>query len=132
MVASMLKRIFENAGALITGFATTVVIGMALLIGGTLAYLFLPFPWWLVVVVLLAAFELLDLGLWPWVVRQRARSGIQSLVGERGVLASGDRVRIRGTSHPARARGGGPGDVVVEAVEGMTLVVREATEDPRS
>jgi membrane protein implicated in regulation of membrane protease activity len=101
---------------------------MALLIGGTLAYLFLPFPWWLVVVGLLAAFELFEFRLWRWAIRQRAASGIEGLIGKRGVLASGDRIRIHGTSYPARPRGAGPGDeVIVEAVEGMTLVVRKAT-----
>jgi membrane protein implicated in regulation of membrane protease activity len=106
---------------------------MALLIGGSLAYLFLPFPWWLVVVGVLAAFELFEFRLWRWAVRQRARSGIEGLIGERGVLAPGDRIRIHGTSYPARVRGANPGDdVVVEAVDGMTLVVRKATEGPVS
>jgi membrane protein implicated in regulation of membrane protease activity len=103
---------------------------MALLIGGTLAYLFLPFPWWLVVVALLVGVEVFEFRIWWWALRERPRSGIQSLVGERGVLASADRVRIRGTSYPARVPGGSPGDaVVVEDVDGMTLVVRPATEE---
>jgi membrane protein implicated in regulation of membrane protease activity len=102
---------------------------MALLIGGTLAYLFLPFPWWLVVVVVLAGVEVFEFRIWRWALRQRPRSGIEALVGERGVLASEGRVRIRGTSYPARSPGGAAGDrVVVEDVDVMTLVVRPATE----
>jgi membrane protein implicated in regulation of membrane protease activity len=104
---------------------------VALIIGGTLAYLFLPFPWWLVVVAILIAFEVFEFRIWRWALRQRPHSGIESLVGERGVLASDRRVRIRGTSYPARPVGAASGEpVVVEAVEGMTLVVRPATEDP--
>lgn len=103
---------------------------MALIIGGTLAYLFLPFPWWLVVVAILVAVEVFEFRIWRWALRQRPRSGIESLVGERGVLASEGRVRIHGTSYPARPRGAATGEpVVVEAIEGMTLVVRPASED---
>jgi membrane protein implicated in regulation of membrane protease activity len=46
-----------------------------------------------------------------------------------GVLGHGGRVRIRGTSYPARVLEGQPGDRVrVEKVDGMTLVVRRAPE----
>jgi membrane protein implicated in regulation of membrane protease activity len=103
---------------------------MALLIGGTLAYLFLPFPWWLVVVVVLAAVEVLEFRLWVWALRERPRSGIEAMVGERGVVASPGRVRIRGSSYPAVHGDAAPGEtVVVERVDGMRLVVRPATED---
>lgn len=102
---------------------------MALLIGGTLAYLFLPFPWWLVVVAVLAGVEIFEARLWWWAYHRRPLSGAEGMVGERGVLASPGRVRIRGTSYPARVLEGSPGDrVVVEAVEGMSLVVRRAAE----
>jgi membrane protein implicated in regulation of membrane protease activity len=101
-----------------------------LLIGGTLAYLFLPWPWWLVVVVILAGAELFEVSLWLSLRGRRPLAGHESLVGERGVLAGPFRVRIRGTSYPARVEGGGVGDQVeVVAVEGMTLVVRRAGED---
>jgi membrane protein implicated in regulation of membrane protease activity len=103
---------------------------MALLIGGTLAYLFLPFPWWLVVAVLLAGVEVFEFRIWRWAIRQGPRSGIEGMVGERGVLASPGRVHIRGTSYPAKHAEARPGDpVVVESVEGMTLVVRPAGPD---
>lgn len=102
---------------------------MALLIGGTLAYVFLPFPWWLVVIVLLAGVEFFEFRLWRWAVRQRPRAGIEGIVGERGVLTPDGRVRIRGSSYSARALEGSTGDpVIVERVEGMTLVVRKVRE----
>lgn len=98
---------------------------MALLIGGTLALLFLDLPWSAAVIVVLAAFEVVEFRIWRWAVRQRPRAGVEGLVGEVGVLAEGDRVRIRGTSYPARVLEGGPGDRVrIEGVDGMTLVVR--------
>lgn len=108
---------------------------MLLLIGGTLAYLFLPWPWWLVVVALLASVEVFEVWLWLSLRRRRPLAGPESLVGDRGVLAEPARVRIRGTSYPARVVGAGPegtrgevGDPVeVVAVEGMTLVVRLTT-----
>ena len=98
---------------------------MALLVGGTLALFFLDLPWSAVVIAALAAFEVVEFRIWRWAVHQRPRAGVEGLVGEVGVLAAGDRVRIRGTSYPARVLDGAPGDRVrVEAVEGMTLVVR--------
>lgn len=103
------------------------------MIGGTLAYLFIPWPWWPVVVVLLAGVEVFEVSVWLRLRRRRPLSGHESLVGERGVLAGPGRVRIRGTSYPARVVGGdstresGTGEPVeVTAVEGMTLVVRPA------
>lgn len=103
---------------------------MLLLIGGTLAYLFLPWPWWLVVVVVLAAIEVFEVSLWLSLRRRRPLSGHESLVGERGRMAGPSRVRIRGTSYPARVESGGAGDgVEVVAVEGMTLVVRHTEQD---
>jgi membrane protein implicated in regulation of membrane protease activity len=102
---------------------------VALIIGGTLAYLFLPFPWWLVVVGGLVAFEGLEIWFWLWMKRQRPRSGHEAMVGARGVLARPGRVRIRGTTYPARERDDlQPGDPVeVEALDGMTLIVRRAS-----
>ena len=110
---------------------------MLLLIGGTLAYLFIPWPWWLVVVVVLAGVEVFEVSLWLRLRRRKPLSGHESLVGERGVLAGPGRVRIRGTSYPARVvsdgsrptvEGGTGLKVQVVSVEGMTLVVRPAEE----
>ncbi|MGH2690960.1 MAG: NfeD family protein [Actinomycetota bacterium] len=98
---------------------------MALLVGGTLAVIFLDLPWALVVIALLAGVEVFEFRLWRWAVRQRPRSGAEGLVGERGTLLAGNRVRIRGTTYQARATGAEPGDdVIVERAEGMRLVVR--------
>lgn len=100
---------------------------MLLLIGGTLAIVFLPFPWWLLVVGVLAVKEAVEISLWLSMRRRRPASGIAALVGQRGQLSRPDRVRIAGTSYPARVLEGKPGDpVVVEGVEGITLVVRRA------
>jgi membrane protein implicated in regulation of membrane protease activity len=106
---------------------------VALLIGGTLAILFVPFPWWIPIVVALAAVEIIEFRIWRWAVREGPRSGAEALVGRTGELASQDRVRIHGTSYPARVLGGGgrAGQRVrVEALDGMTLVVRAVSEDP--
>jgi membrane protein implicated in regulation of membrane protease activity len=100
-----------------------------LLIGGTLAYLFLPWPWWPVVVVILAGVEVFEIYLWVSLRRRRPLTGHESLVGEQGLMAGPSRVRIRGTSYPARLEGEGLAErVEVVAVDGMTLVVRPARE----
>lgn len=102
---------------------------MALLIGGTLAVIFLDLPWALVVIALLAGVEVGELFLWRWAWRRRPLSGVEALVGKRGKLLDGNRVRIAGTTYPARATDAAPGDeVVVERTEGMTLVVRKEDE----
>jgi membrane protein implicated in regulation of membrane protease activity len=104
---------------------------VALLIGGTLAVLFVPFPWWIGIVAALAAFEIIEFRIWRWAVRERPRSNTEALVGRVGVLTDDRRVRIHGTSYPARVVEAEPGDRVrVEATEGMMLVVRRATEGP--
>lgn len=104
---------------------------MLLLIGGTLAVMFLDLPWALVVIALLAGVEVFEFRLWRWAVRQRPYGGIEGLVGRRGTLIANDRVRIHGTSYPARGVDASPGDaVIVERTEGMTLVVRRAEEIP--
>jgi membrane protein implicated in regulation of membrane protease activity len=96
-----------------------------LLVGGTLAVVFVPFPWWIPIVVVLTGVEVFEARLWLWAVRQRPRAGTQGIVGEEGTLMEGERVRIRGTSYPARVLEGRPGDRVrVEEVEGLRLVVR--------
>lgn len=98
---------------------------MALLIGGTLAVLFLDLPWSAAVILLLLGVEVFEFRIWRWALRQRPRAGAEGIVGERGVLSAPSRVRIRGTSYPARVLEGHTGDpVVVKGVEGMTLVVR--------
>ncbi len=100
---------------------------MALLIGGTLAILFLDPPWSLVVIGLLLGVEVFEFRIWRWAMRQRPKSGVEGLAGQRGVVIAAGRVRIAGSSYPARVVEGDVGDdVVVESTEGMTLVVRKA------
>jgi membrane protein implicated in regulation of membrane protease activity len=104
---------------------------VALLIGATLALLFLDLPWSAIVIVVLVGVEVFEFRIWRWALRQRPRAGTEGMVGERGILASGNRVQIRGTSYPARILEGEPGDeVTVEATEGMTLIVRRAPSPP--
>jgi membrane protein implicated in regulation of membrane protease activity len=103
---------------------------VALLIGGTLAILFLDLPWSAIVIALLVGVELFEFRIWRWALRQQPRAGTEGMVGERGILAAHDRVQIRGTSYPARVLEGEPGDeVTVEAAEGMTLVVRRVASE---
>lgn len=98
---------------------------MSLLVGGTLAILFLDLPWSALVIAVLVGVEVFEFRVWRWAVRQRPRAGVQGIVGEVGILGDGGRVRIRGSSYPARVLEGEPGDRVrVEDVDGMTLVVR--------
>lgn len=100
---------------------------MLLIIGGTLALLFLPLPWNVLVIGVLLAKEVIEISLWVSMRRRRPASGAEALVGRKGELIHSDRVRIAGTSYPARVLEGEPGDrVVVESVDGMTLSVRRA------
>jgi membrane protein implicated in regulation of membrane protease activity len=79
-----------------------------------------------VVVVLLAGVEIAQAVVWLRLRKRRAIVGAEALVAMTGRLTSRDRVQIRGTSYRARVLDGGPGDeVVVEGVEGMTLLVRK-------
>ena len=99
---------------------------MALLVGGALALYFLDAPWSFVVIALLAGFEFFEFRIWRWAMRQRPAGGIEGLVGTWGTLIPGDRVRIAGTTYPARVADAAVGDeVIVDRVEGMTLVVRK-------
>lgn len=87
--------------------------------------MFLPLPWSVLVIAVLLAKEVIEISIWLSMRRRRPASGIDALVGRLGELTDADRVRIGGTSYPARVLEGEPGDrVVVEGVEGMTLLVR--------
>ena len=104
---------------------------MLLLIGGTLALLFLELPWSAVIIAMLAAVEVFEFRLWMWARRARPRAGSEGMIGERGTLVGPGRVRIRGTSYPADVVDASPGDrVVVERVDGIRLVVRGDREEP--
>jgi membrane protein implicated in regulation of membrane protease activity len=99
---------------------------VALLIGGTLALVFLDLPWSAVVIALLVGFEYFEFRIWRWAVKRRPLSGAEGLVGQKGTLLAGNRVRIAGSTYPARLTAGAePGSaVIIEQTEGMTLVVR--------
>ncbi len=100
---------------------------MSLLIGGTLALIFLDLPWSAIVIALLAGVEVFELRIWRWALRQRPAGGIEGLIGRWGTLIEGDRVRIQGTTYPARAGEVAVGEeVIVDRVDGMTLVVRKS------
>jgi membrane protein implicated in regulation of membrane protease activity len=100
---------------------------MALLVGGTLALIFLDLPWSAIVIALLAGVEVFEFRIWRWAMRQRPVGGIEGLVGQWGTLIEDDRVRIQGTTYAARSTGAAVGeDVIVDGVDGMTLVVRKS------
>lgn len=100
---------------------------MLLIIGGTLALIFLPLPWNVLVIGVLLVKEVFEIWLWLSMRRRRPASGTEALLGRQGELINPDRVRIAGTSYPARVLEGKPGDrVVVERVDGMVLLVRRA------
>jgi membrane protein implicated in regulation of membrane protease activity len=102
---------------------------VALLIGGTLALIFLDLPWSAIVIALLVGVEYFEFRVWRWAVHQRPRTGVEGLVGAKGVLLEGGRVRIHGASYAAKSEEAGPGDsVVVEGTEGTTLIVRPTEE----
>ncbi len=98
---------------------------MALLIGGTLALIFLDLPWSAVVIALLVGVEVFEFRIWRWAMKQQPRAGAEGTVGETGVLLEGNRVRIRGTTYQAKTKDARPGDkVIVERTDGMTLIVQ--------
>ena len=91
---------------------------------------FLPDPWRLVVLVVVAIVEIGEIYLWRRFLRRyRVTTGVEGMLGEQGeVIARCDplgRVRIRGEIWSARCEAGAEaGDrVVVAAVDGLTLVV---------
>jgi membrane protein implicated in regulation of membrane protease activity len=99
---------------------------MLLLAGILLAVFVVPWPWGLVTVV---AGGLLDVGeslaFMKWSRRRKAAVGVEALVGRTAVVANPTQVRVAGELWEARAdrplRAGD--EVVVRAVEGLTLVV---------
>ena len=106
---------------------------MGLFVGLLLAILVLDEPWSWVAVGLGATWEIAETGLliW-WSKRRRAVVGAEALVGRRAIVAADcmpdGQVRIAGELWQARCRGGaGAGDeVVVQEVDGLTLVVEPA------
>jgi membrane-bound serine protease (ClpP class) len=98
------------------------------------AFLLLPAPWGIAVVIAAAAVEAFEIALWRRVIRYRVRTGAEALVGMSAEVveecAPRGRVRLRGelwtavSSAPATV-----GEtVVVRAVDGLRLEVDPATE----
>lgn len=100
---------------------------MLLLAGILLAVFVVPWPWGIVTV---AVGGLLDIGeslaFVKWSRRRKAAVGAEALVGQTAVVATPTQVRVAGELWAAR--GEAPlrvGEtVVVQRVEGLTLVVR--------
>lgn len=99
---------------------------MLLLAGILLAVFVVPWPWGIVTVI---AGGLLDVGeslaFMKWSRRRKAAVGVEALVGKTAVVATQTQVRVAGELWEARAdrplRAGD--EVLVQAVEGLTLVV---------
>lgn len=106
---------------------------MIFLIGVLLAIFVLPSPWGLVAVVVAAAIDIAETGLFLWwSQRRRATVGVESLVGREGVVLSDlgpeGQVKLGGEIWRARcdARCERGTRVVVRAVDGLTLLVDPA------
>jgi membrane-bound serine protease (ClpP class) len=105
------------------------------LIAILLAIFVLPEPWGLVAIVVAGLVDILEVIVFRlWSRRKKARVGVQMLVGRTavalGAIAPRGQVRVDGEIWKARsespvARGE---DVVVRAVDGLTLVVAPAPE----
>jgi membrane-bound serine protease (ClpP class) len=98
------------------------------------AFLLLPTPWGIAVVVFAAAVETFEITLWRRLLRYRVRTGAEALVGMSAEVveecAPRGRVRLRGELWNADcAAPAGVGEtVVVRRVDGLRLEVEPATE----
>jgi membrane protein implicated in regulation of membrane protease activity len=106
---------------------------MALVVCVLLAIFVLPHPWGLAAVIAGATFEIVETGLFIWWSKRRRSSvGVESLEGRSGVAVSDlwpeGQVKVNGEIWKARCDGGADRgtDVVVRAVDGLTLVVEPA------
>ncbi|MDQ5820661.1 MAG: hypothetical protein M3540_04390 [Actinomycetota bacterium] len=106
---------------------------MALVGAILLAIFVLPPPWRLPVVLAGGGIEVAEAIFWIWLSKRRRPSvGVETLVGARAVVVTPCRplgqVRVQGELWQARCdEGADPGDdVMVDAVDGLTLVVRRS------
>jgi membrane-bound serine protease (ClpP class) len=98
------------------------------------AFLLLPTPWGIAVVVFAAAVETFEIALWRRLLRYRVRTGAEALVGMSAQVVEEcsprGRVRLRGELWNADSAA--PAEVgetvVVRAVHGLRLEVEPATE----
>jgi membrane protein implicated in regulation of membrane protease activity len=98
-----------------------------LLLGAILLAIFiLPSPWGIVAVIAGGLIDILEsLVLLRWTRRRKSAVGVETLVGQKGVVITLTQVRVAGELWEARSdRMLVPGEgVVVRAVEGLTLLV---------
>jgi membrane protein implicated in regulation of membrane protease activity len=98
-----------------------------LLLGAILLAIFiLPSPWGIVAVIAGGLIDIVEsLVLLKWTRRRKSTVGVETLVGQRGVVVTLTQVRVAGELWEARAdRVLVPGEeVVVRGVEGLTLLV---------
>jgi membrane protein implicated in regulation of membrane protease activity len=98
-----------------------------LLLGGILLAVFVvPWPWGLVTIIVGGLLDIAESVVFMrWSRRRRSSVGVESLVGQRAVVATPTQVRVAGELWEARSgRPLVPGEeVTVRRVEGLTLVV---------
>jgi membrane-bound serine protease (ClpP class) len=84
----------------------------------------LPDPWRVIVVVVAALIEVLEVWFWIHFLRRyRVQTGVEAMVGERAEVIGPGRVRLRGEIWNARGPTAGADTVKVTAVDGLTLEV---------
>ena len=112
---------------------------MTVLVALVLALFVLPHPWGVVAVVGALFVEVGEAWFWIWFSRRRrAVVGAEALVGARAVVVTECRplgqVRVAGELWSARCEAGADRgqEVVVEAVEGLTLRVAATAAPPQS
>lgn len=108
---------------------------MLTLIAILLAIFVLPEPWGLVAIVVAGLIDILEVIVFRmWSQRKKARVGVQMLVGRTavalGAIAPRGQVRVDGEIWEARSESpvASGDDVVVSAVDGLTLLVAPAPE----
>ncbi len=108
---------------------------MLTLIAILLAIFVLPEPWGLVAIVVAGLIDILEVIVFRmWSQRKKARVGVQMLVGRTavalGAIAPRGQVRVDGEIWEARSESpvASGDDVVVRAVDGLTLLVAPAPE----
>jgi len=98
-----------------------------LLLGAILLAIFvLPSPWGILAVVAGGLIDIAEsLVLVKWSRRRKSTVGVETLVGQRGVVSTPTQVRVAGELWEARSdRALVPGEeIVVRGVEGLTLLV---------
>jgi membrane-bound serine protease (ClpP class) len=107
---------------------------VALLVAIVVAFVFLPWPWNLLVIL---AGALIEVGELTWGLRLarrwRPRTGAEAMIGERAEVIAACRpvgqVRVSGERWQARCdEGAAVGETVrIERIEGLTLVVSRAS-----